>query len=421
MALIAVGVCLVVFSAWENFSLISSLLVKDSNKSTPDSVKLRNLKSVRDEILAVNVTAKTATATNTASEFEPAPAFSEAEPENILHEDTYYANVVLVGQFNYDTDPNLVAYWYEKWSQYFKIIQVRGPFSNETTSILRKENIQVYWGAKDQGKYSPTKNLGDALRMYAHDETIDGVIMAHDDLIFNMTYLKEVGFPNNVDILSQAPMQMIDEPKAYFYNATRYKTPNNDTIHTWSPDKMEDHHDFVAEGFRYWCSWGSCLPQFGQAAFSDPRGLMLSPPDKDGAVAMFGERFALGDFVYVSRKYAERYAELADWMVDNNVYLECGTSTIVSILKHRHNARVTHVTTCNRYAGKRKNVYPEMLTGFCDWSPPREKNVTVWGLYHPAKLSTYPLEIWGAHFDVMTGNRSTLDPNVSLPLIKKYK
>ena len=122
----------------------------------------------------------------------------------------YYDNVVLLGQFNTAIFPSLVIYWVGKWSKYFKNIEVHGPFNSLAQDVLRSNGIQVFaFDAKsdldtkgiNKGLYSPMRTLASGLRRHKSSSDIRGVLIIHDDLIFDVAHVKKQGLGSSSDII----------------------------------------------------------------------------------------------------------------------------------------------------------------------------------------------------------------------------
>jgi len=315
-----------------------------------------------------------------------------------------YDNVVLVGQFNYNTDVHYVMHWVKRWSEIFEHVQVRGPFNATNISILRQNGVNVFWGDGDAGYYSPMKNLAQTLKMYADDKRIRGVLLSHDDLIFNVTHLESLGFPSSTDILSQAYPNVVESPYLEFTNSYKYRRFGKSEFHN-----VSDFNFGKGEGVRLvpWRWWKYCLPGFANATSVDPRASKFA--GKDGTVAMYAN--SVGDFAYIPTSLAKPFAEMADWLVDNHVFLECGMPTLVGHLKERHNATPKFVHYCTSFSRNRRD-YTMWLPGCIRgdkqgnfYFPQRLKPVPPFGLYHPVKLSDHGTRVWDTHFDLINPSK----------------
>ena len=111
------------------------------------------------------------------------------------------ANIVLLGQFNYDTTFDVVEKWRNIWSKYFTTIIVAGPFSSKTEKRLKAAGIPYHIGRDDEGYVSPYENLVDIMRqLQTHGQNsssalllpssnFDGVLYMHDDGLLNIKKL----------------------------------------------------------------------------------------------------------------------------------------------------------------------------------------------------------------------------------------
>jgi hypothetical protein len=169
-----------------------------------------------------------------------------------------YSDVALVGQFNYNTETRYVRHWVEKWSELFRIVQVRGPFNSTNLAELKRSGIDAYVSADDAGYSSPMKNLGDSLRTFSDKSGIKGVMYLHDDLLLNLTHLVELGFPGD-NLLTQAPPEVMERPYLLFNNHSKYRRFDRLKFHNAS----DNGGGARLKGWRW---WKFCISSFAEAA-----------------------------------------------------------------------------------------------------------------------------------------------------------
>jgi hypothetical protein len=304
-----------------------------------------------------------------------------------------YSNVVLVGQFNWNLDASYVMHWVNRWSEFFEHVHVRGPFNNTNIMILEDNNVHVVKSANDAGYYSPMKNLADTLRLVADDATIVGVMITHDDLIFNLTQLEALGFPSKTEILSQAPPETTDQPYLYFTNHSTFRKAGS--------DKEFDVNEYQRARLKGWRWWKECIPGFANAT-SRHNLRRSSYTEQDGTVGLYAN--SPGDFAYVPTKYTAIFADMADWLVENRVFLEVGFPTLIGHLQNYYGAKAKLVEYCTVFDSNRPH-YAKWIPYCSDptrtWShyyPSRQKPSPPWGLFHPIKLTAANLSVWDQTF-----------------------
>ena len=96
-----------------------------------------------------------------------------------------------------------VAFWVQKWREVFTHVVVRGPFSPEQLETLQLDyGIKAFgldgskWNSMlkdDEGKYSPIANLIATLEDCKGQDNIDGVLYVHDDLFLNISDIVQIG------------------------------------------------------------------------------------------------------------------------------------------------------------------------------------------------------------------------------------
>ena len=341
---------------------------------------------------------------NDSSSFPNAHSNNTTRPES----DRNFDNVLLLGQFNYDTNVSLVQHWARRWSQVFSNIHVRGPFSPDNLDALRQCGIQAFYGEEDRGYYSPMKNFGDSLKAAAQVEGIIGVMYVHDDLLVNMTNLVEFGFPWESTVMSQLMEQDSWRPIIRMDG-------RNEVVHYYVPRIRRRRTEFVrnvsvAAGqgpFASWRWWKEVLP-----------GALELSKDKRAEPYLDGEMFpfygnAVGDFGYVPTKFASEFSFLADMMVEHRVFLEIGMPTLMGLMSRKVNASYKFAEYCTEVSNR---SFPLVWVPACilaergdtpcgsAYYPKPELPTAPFSLYHPIKMSV-DIDIWDAAFNAVVLQR----------------
>ncbi len=307
---------------------------------------------------------------------------SLAQSEKILKIKTgracEYNNVVLVGQFNFNTPARRIKHWVQRWREIFQHVEVRGPFDERTMATLRRYGIRAFTAEADSGWYSPMKNLADSLRLHAKDPSKCGVMIAHDDLLLNMTYLNQQGFPSDDTILVQYPADRISKPYVTFYP--------NETMQVLSNANLTSAREYNVT-FDDWPWWNRVVPRVTQAVAGASGREVYS--NADGGMDFFSR--GQSDFLYIPTSLAEQFASHAEWMVDNEIMLELALPTVVARLQRVSSVVVKESRLCT------------------EWDYDLRDNVSKWvrkcyekasfGSYHPLKLSSLGTDKWDTFFD----------------------
>jgi hypothetical protein len=297
----------------------------------------------------------------------------------------FFEDVVLVGQFNYNTPASKVSEWVKRWRQVFKNVDVRGPFDDVNINSLRESGINVFFANGDGGLYSPMKTLGDTLRLYSNDTSIRGVIMSHDDLLFNVSRLVEFGFPSDNNILvSNSSVVVADLSKPYFtvYGNETFRLGDNMTLLSTKND---------LDALYEWPWWQRTISNIVKAALSGDKAFL----DSDGGVAVYPD--LQSDFAYVPTKLATEFAAHADWVVQNGIFLEVAVPIIVARLMSKFNADVIKTGLCTNWGADpaRSRILPWLTDCLGEWDSKQ------YALYHPVKIGSFGIEIWNALFDML--------------------
>jgi hypothetical protein len=237
-----------------------------------------------------------------------------------------HSNVLLLGQFNYDTGLNHIIGWVDAWSTYFAHIVVVGPFPNATRLELAKHNISNRHGRNDAGIVSPYENLMNALLEYKDDPTIEAVLYVHDDALLNVTKLARGHdrFPTDHMV---STFQDKNYVKQLAYRMAYDKDTNTSSYWTASGTKVGSQESLI-QRLKPWNKFKLCMDAqlqliqkntpayYEYAQFAEP----------DGSFYFHG--FAQADMMLVPTKYAELFAQAARPHIDQMVHLECALPTI---------------------------------------------------------------------------------------------
>lgn len=311
-----------------------------------------------------------------------------------------FDDVVLVGQFNYNTGAANIGQWARRWREVFKRIDVRGPFDNATMASLRLAGINPFMTAGEWGGlYSPMKSMGDSLRLYQKDPSVRGVIVAHDDLLFNVSRLVELGFPTDDSIMGKFLPSVMAEPYMYMYG--------NGTLRQRDNVALVPASEFATQLYT-WHWWEEIVPQIALAATKDPDRQKYM--GADGSIPIYSH--AQSDFVYVptfDSSMATEYANFADLMYRNEIMLEIGTPTILGRMKVKFNTSINCVELCTKWDENRNDVMAWMPSCVQNWTE------MSYGLYHPIKAKTMGLDLWNAVFDLIVLGRGDLKALEAFP------
>ncbi len=300
-----------------------------------------------------------------------------------------FDDVVLVGQFNYNTGFSNISQWIRRWREVFTRIDVRGPFDTATMDAFRDYGVNPFvtageWG----GLYSPVKTMGESLRLYANDSSIRGVVVVHDDLLFNVSYLVEQGFPSDDSVMGNFLPESFAQPYLYVYGNNTFRLEGSQ-----NQLPIAHYEQLLEDGYWYW--WPMVIPRAATAVFNDTDREEYI--EVDGGLPLY--RRAQVDFVYVPTSIpamSEQYAAYADFMFRNQIMLEVGTTSIIGRLKRRFNFTTVPLGLCTEWV---KTNRKHLTT----WVPSCLRNWTSneYALYHPIKAGNLGLEKWNSAFDAL--------------------
>jgi hypothetical protein len=229
-------------------------------------------------------------------------------------------NVVLVGQFNFETKARTILHWVKRWRQVFPQVDVRGPFDMAVVKTLKAAGVNVYHSVADRGWYSPMQNLADSLRLYADDPNFCGVAIVHDDLLINVQHLVARGFPSDNTIFTEFPTERIQQPLFTIYLNATFKLQHDEQLFAV---------DSYSTTLYKWRWWDRIIPNVTRAVAVAPGRQRYMRGD--GGMDFY--RHGQVDFLYIPTSMAEQFASYADWMVENEIFLEVSTPTILAKLK----------------------------------------------------------------------------------------
>lgn len=299
--------------------------------------------------------------------------------------------VAVMGQFNFNSQPEFVIFWVQKWREWFRHVVVRGPFNQSTFSELRSHGISVYQGIDDRGRVSPMDNLKETLHEFKHDKGIDGVLYIHDDALLNISAFmnthrespdsiigslrvgvlpnsyKDHRFIDDVDSLSRTSYRILSDGSFAKADGQKFASNEvNELISTLMPWLFQQ-----------------CIPQMANVAQSK---LFQPYKEPDGSFTVPSPTQA--DMLLVPTRLADEYAHAAQILVDAQLFLECGFPTIVQMLQINANASAVTIPLCTGF-GKFRGT--EKMVESC-------LHGAAFVAFHPYKISR-GLEEWDRMFD----------------------
>jgi hypothetical protein len=315
-----------------------------------------------------------------------------------------YDNVVLVGQFNYNSNADSVIFWVQKWREVFGHVIVRGPFKESNLSILHSHGINAVWGRDDHGYYSPMENLMLSLMEYNNTPGIDGVLYLHDDALLDILEMTGSQYPfpaENIIVSSKKKKTKQDFPFSYHDFRTiddvqalapyTYRILADGTYITLNGTKYKQWSGLKKSLFP-WYWYPKCIPALTKVS-ADARSAKYKLPDGTFLVPSPAQ----ADMLFVPMVLAEEYITAAQLMLEYNVFLECGIPTIVQMLQIAANASVAVVDLCTSWDRSRGK---DTMIDSCLRNPPSS-----YSMFHPFKLSK-GLDAWGRQFDALIAHDS---------------
>ena len=219
---------------------------------------------------------------------------------------------------------------------------------------------------------------------------VDGVLLAHDDLFFNLTMMEEHGFPSKDTIFAQRLLNSIPPishsgPIIKFYPNCSYWMSGKAELSEFDCNDIDSHWSkipFMPE----WVHQRNCLKNFLTAVFANNGKAFESfgNPQDDRSISFYAmER---SDFVYVPTKHTSFFAPRAQWLAKHQVFLECAMPTLLLHLNDERKAPIRQLPTANDewtrkvYAAHAKSGNGTLLKTLVDYPEP-------YGILHPMKLS----------------------------------
>lgn len=303
-------------------------------------------------------------------------------------------NLVLMGQFNYNTRADFVIFWVQKWREWFRDVIVHGPFDDSTFHELQTHGIVALQGSDDKGFVSPMDNLKQTLLQFKHNKRTDGVLYVHDDALLNISAWIRVheespesiiGSQLNIFPNSYKDHRFIKDAESM--SGTSYKLLVDGSFQK-SDGRIFSSNETrrLASTLMHWTS-RKCLPVMANIAQSNAFEVYK---DFDGSFIVPSPTQA--DVLLVPMILADAYSRAAQIMIDSKMFLECGFPIIVQMLQNSLNATATALPLCTDW---RKLRGTEGMIIKCLKSP------TSFVVFHPYKLSR-GLKEWNKAFDMVS-------------------
>lgn len=294
------------------------------------------------------------------------------------------SNILLMGQFNYDTSVDQIQEWVSIWSTYFTYIEVAGPFSNSTISDLTAANISYRLGANDRGYFSPLENLKNSLLdQAAASKHLDAVLYLHDDALLNLTSILDMDVKHS--IVANFGSWEESTPKFYYVDltvkesilatttatATANQSSEGPRISHYWESYMNPHVPIQKQGFLvkqigWWSHQHKCLPQTIELLYQHRDYLKAFAEtwttNVTSALSRHRERYFLphfdqSDFLLVPTNQADLFAQLVDVHLQAQVFLECAFPYIVYWMTMEHFMHPTPAATADSPTPLKKPSY----------------------------------------------------------------
>ena len=325
-----------------------------------------------------------------------------------------YRNVAVVGQFNYADSSSTVqdvTFWMQKMTERFATAAVAGPFTSKQMQIFNEMGIKAYQNEKcDRGFYTPIKNLLAAVQDFrTSSPPIEGVLIAHDDLLLNVTELSKGQYPFPTDEIivanqfSAEPGDLnplvggygdirnlqsqaeIESASPYFYRIF----PDGhfeDFMKTNSYDTFQGLKEGVP--LKNWPYTENCVKaQLNLVKDSDS-----SIYSEDDGSIVFKQK-GQSDWAFIPLKYADAFEHAAS-LLNHNVFLECALPNIVNMMRRNANAPVRELHLCTSW-GPSRGTKKFLKTCI--------ENEYQYGVVHPFKLGSKGYQGYSEAFDAVAG------------------
>ena len=326
-------------------------------------------------------------------------------------------NVVLMGQFNYDSgdgDPAKVLHWVKRWQEVFQTVVVAGPFARATVQSLREHMVSFYVGGDDKGYYSPVSNLARVLQDYSSTAGIDGVLYLHDDAILDMKKLMngDSSFPvSNIMVtfdwaqpgwfkvfkdhrISNQREGVFHQSWPEWFKAANRRDPPAIFQALPNPENMT-RNTFMGKTHAW--KWKGICADGASRALLDPSSQEYQ--EDDGSIVFpFGGQ---SDFAFVPIAAANTFVDAAKWLVRSELFLECALPKLVSIvIKRTKGIAVREVGLCTGWGATTRGDPHKMVTECTASKKDNQEQVENYILYHPIKLKMHAMaHRWDQWFD----------------------
>jgi STELLO glycosyltransferases len=305
-------------------------------------------------------------------------------------------DIVVMGQFNFNSPLPDVLFWNQKWRQWVNQLQVRGPFTQDQVEQMGAHGIEAHTGRADRGWVSPMENLMRTCQQYQGKEGITGILYVHDDALVNVSKL----FPHEDSEHGQHVLATFDIMDPRNPVSPGLLLARGD--HSYSI--LKDGVTFAkASGFQtnsaaaliasltFWENHEFCVPAF-QKASQDPRSKLYH--ELDGSFLVPGK--GQSDFFYVPMKHADVFNQATQLLTDHDVFLECGFPKLLDMLRHGPTKTTTlQAPLCTSWTDTRgkTQMIDECLQSSNSFSA-----------YHPYKIGVNGYKTWGDTFDKVSRN-----------------
>jgi STELLO glycosyltransferases len=308
-------------------------------------------------------------------------------------------DIVVMGQFNYNSALPDVLFWNQIWRQWVDHLQVRGPFTPDQLEQMSAHGIEAHTGRNDRGWVSPMENLMQTCQQYQGKDGITGILYVHDDALVNVPKL----FPREDAKRGQHvlatftildPRKPITNPALLSYlEHTSYRILKDGVTFAKASGFQTNSVDALIANLntpRMWPNHPACVLAL-QKVSQDPRSNLYKEPDGSFLVPGKGQ----SDFFYVPMRHADAFIQATQLITDHNVMLECGFPKLLDILWNGpSNATTVEVPLCTSWDLDTRGT-TQMIKGCLS------KSYTV---YHPYKIGVAGYKTWGDDFEKVCRN-----------------
>ncbi len=314
-----------------------------------------------------------------------------------------FRNVAVMGQFNYADSPTIVddiVFWTQKQREHFKTVVATGPFTDEHMSAFQERSIEArsnhnlleqqqsestHRSGSQIGFFSPLENHMNTLLEFKDSPSIEGVLYAHDDAILNVTELSkgEYPFPSEDIIGSDVSGQLAwrdarSIEDVDFVNRFAYRIFPDGNLEDFKKSSTFNNINELFETTLI--KWGHTPENFcGGGQTEMAKDVESSQPylEEDGSLLF--SPFVQADFLYVPTKYADEFAQAAQFHLKHGVFIECAYGTVVDMVRRKTGADVRVTKLCTTFNQELRGT-PESVQ-MCKNSGANE------AIIHPFKIS----------------------------------